>query len=94
MAALLVENTVSDFDAWLPRFESFAAVRESFGVSAAIVWQDAEDPNHVFVLLKSADIEGLRRFVADPQTPERMKSAGVVSTPVFHFLSDARKFEH
>lgn len=94
MAALLVENTVADFERWLPIFESFAAYRASFGVSAALVWQDSGNPNHLFIMLKCPDCEGLRRFVEDPQTAENMKTAGVVSKPVFHFLNDARKFEH
>lgn len=94
MPALLVENTVADFESWLPKFESFADYRASFGIGPAIVWRDADDPNRFFALLKCPDSESLRRFMADPQTAENMKAAGVTSKPVFHYLDDARKFEH
>jgi hypothetical protein len=94
MAALLVENTVADFESWLPKFESMAPYRESHGIGPAILWQDSADPNHIFVLLKHPDLEALRRFTEDPRTAENMRAAGVVSKPVFRFLGDARKYEH
>ena len=94
MAALLIDHHCADFGAWLPHFEAHGATRAAAGVTASIVWQAADDQNHVFVLIKHPDIEALRAFTQSEDIKQRMQAAGVTGAPNFHYLEGGRKFEN
>ena len=94
MAAVLIDHKVADFDAWLPHYEAHGAARAAAGVTKSIVWQDADDPNHVFVLIKAPDLAVLRAMTQSEDLKARMQEAGVVGAPGFSFFADGRMYEN
>jgi len=94
MPAVIVKHTVADFDAWLPHFENHADARKAAGVTKAVVWREAGDPNTVLVLFKVEDLDRAREFTSDPALAKVMQEAGVTGPPTFHFLEDGRKYEN
>jgi len=94
MPAILVHHRVSDYDTWLPHFEAHAAARDTAGVVKAIVWQSADDPNDVFVLMKAEDLAGLRGLAESEDLKQTMLKAGVQLPVEVHFLTKAGIYEH
>lgn len=92
MAALLIDHQVQDFAAWLPHYEAHAPARAAAGITTSIVWQAADDPNHVFVLMKGSDLAAMQELTRSEDLKQAMQAAGVTGVPNFHFLGEARKY--
>lgn len=94
MPALLIDQQVADFEAWLEHFEAHGPRRAAAGVSASTVWQAADDPCHVYILHRHPDAAALLAFTQSPDLLARLHATGVTGTPAFHHLGDGREFEH
>lgn len=92
MAALLIDHMVADFASWLPHFEAHGDARAAAGCTTSVVWQSADDPNHVFVLIKGASRESLQAMTQSDELKAKMAEAGVQGAPNFTFLGEARKY--
>jgi hypothetical protein len=92
MAAVLMNHQVADFDAWVKVFEANGALRQQAGVTGSVVWQAADDPNNVFVLIKGVEPAKAQAFTQSAELQQAMQRAGVISQPVTTLLADGRKF--
>ena len=92
MAAVLVNHRVADFDTWVKIFEEHGVQRQQMGATASIVWQAADDPNNVFVLIKGVDPAKAIAFSQSADLKERMRQGGVLGQPSFTLLADGQKF--
>jgi hypothetical protein len=92
MAAVLINHRVADFAAWVKIFAEHGAQRQSMGATASIVWQAADDPNNVFILIKGVDPAKAMAFAQSADLKERMQQGGVLGQPSFTLLADGQKF--
>lgn len=92
MAAVLMNHRVANFDTWVKVFEEHSALRKQAGSSGSVVWQAADDPNNVFVLVKGVELDNAKAFTQSEDLKQAMQRAGVISQPVVTFLDDAQKF--
>jgi hypothetical protein len=92
MPAVLVNHKVADFERWLKVYEEHGAQRQQMGATASIVWQAADDPNNVFILIKGVDPAKAQAFSQSADLKERMQQGGVIGAPSFTLLADGRKF--
>lgn len=92
MPAVLVNHKVADFDTWIKVFEEHGAQRQQIGASGSIVWQAADDPNNVFILIKGVDPAKAQAFSQSADLKATMKRGGVISQPTFTLLADGQKF--
>lgn len=92
MAAVLVNHRVADFGAWIKVFEEHGAQRQLMGTTGSVVWQAADDPNNVFVVIKGVDLAKALAFPQSADLKAAMQRGGVISQPSFTLLADGQKF--
>ena len=90
MAAVLVNHTVNDYNSWLKAFEAHEPARREAGVKAAAVWQAADNPNNVFILMEYENRERIERFAASEDLKQAMLQAGVKGAPAITHLGEVR----
>jgi len=88
MAYILVRQNVEDYGKWKQAFDAHQSFRSENGSKGGKVFQSANDPNEVFVLLEWESIESLRKFSQSESLKEAMKQAGVVGMPDVHLLEE------
>jgi len=86
MTTLVVQHTVSDYDAWKNVFDAHAATRVSHGATSHRVLRDGND---LTVLIEFPDAAALGAFANDPTLAEAMKNGGVVGAPQRAILEEA-----
>jgi heme-degrading monooxygenase HmoA len=91
MATILIQHTVEDFDKWKAAFDKHAKIRKDAGSKGGTVYRNAEDPNHVTVVLKWDDADNARAFAGSAELREAMQQAGVTSAPTAFFLEKVDK---
>ena len=91
MAYILVQQSVEDFEKWKSLFDEDEPFREAGGSKGGLVLRNADDPNHVTVLLEWDSLESARAFASSDELRERMQRAGVTGPPALFFLNDAGK---
>lgn len=86
MAYVLVRQKVERFEAWKELFDTDAEVRAPGGSKGGHVFQNALDPNEVFVLLNWDSLGSLQEFLESDALKVRMQRAGVIGAPEVHLL--------
>ena len=81
MPYVLIRHKVTDFDSWQPIFDDHRRARESAGSTGGQIFQSAEDPTEVVVLLEWDSIEDARRFIHSKDLREAMTRSGVSDAP-------------
>lgn len=87
MAHILVRQNVEDYTKWKEAFDVDADVRKAGGSQGGQVFQSANDPNEVFILLAWDTMENLRQFAQSDELKERMQRAGVTGPPDISFIN-------
>ncbi len=87
MAHLLVHQNVEDYAHWKEAFAGDAGVRRAGGSTGWQVFQSANDPNEVLILLEWDTMEKLRQFAQSDELRVRMEKAGMVGPPNIYFLN-------
>lgn len=77
MATAIIEHWLEDYDRWLKVYTEHGPTRVAAGMPGATVHQDANDPNHAYVIKKDADLAAFKAFMDNPELKELMQSAGV-----------------
>jgi heme-degrading monooxygenase HmoA len=88
MAHILVHHKVADYGKWKPVFDSHASFRSQNGSKGGTVFQNANDPNDVFILLEWESLESLQKFSQSDNLKEAMKESGVVGMPEVYFIKE------
>jgi heme-degrading monooxygenase HmoA len=86
MAHMLVRSNVEDFAKWKEAFDGDIGFRESRGSRGGHVFQNASDPNEVFVLLEWDTMDNLQQFAQSDELKEKMQKAGLSGPPDSYFL--------
>jgi len=80
MAVIILNHDVKDFEAWKPHYYADAARRESLGLRDLAVGNVSDSPNKVYIIWEG-DPDKVDQMLHDPELPELMKNAGVLSAP-------------
>jgi hypothetical protein len=79
---ILVTSTVTDYDQFLQTFSTRGAEkRNEYGCKGSTVFRDADDASRIWVAF-DWDMEGWRKFTADPDVPGIFTAAGLQRPPV------------
>ena len=89
MATLFVRHTVADYKAWRKVYDDFDAVRKTLGVTAAAVYQAADNPSDITITHDFATLGAAQAFAKSPELKKAMQSAGVVGAPTIWFTTKA-----
>ncbi len=89
MPYTLVRSTVEDFAKWKAVYDEHASVRRAAGSIGAQVFQNAETPNQVTVLIEWDSLENAHKFVQSQDLRDAMERAGVIGPPDISFLNRA-----
>ena len=81
-----LSHEVEDFATWKQHFDAGADLRDKHGIKIHGVYQAHDNPNMVTVHGELASPDALQNFMADPQSGETMKSAGVIGRPDMKLL--------
>ena len=81
MTTLFVRQTVADYKAWRKVYDDFDSTRKSLGVTAAAVYQAADNPNDITVTHDFATAGAAQSFGKSPELKQAMQKAGVVGAP-------------
>lgn len=85
---MLINHQVRDFNEWRTVYDSHLGKRVAAGLHEKYLLRDTDDPNRVILLFQVEDMDRARTFAASPDLRERMRQAGVLDNPAFHFLGD------
>lgn len=86
MPYVLVHEKVRDFASWKSSFDGNGAMRQSAGSKGGYLFQSADDPNEVIVLLEWDDLQRARTFAESAELRQAMERAGVEGTPHIHLV--------
>lgn len=82
---LVVMHKVTDFDKWLPVFESDDSAQKANGLTRNIVARGIDDPSMVLIGFKMADYDKAKAMTGSPDLKAKMEKGGVTGAPMFHF---------
>ena len=89
MAHLLVHHKVEDYKKWKLAFDGHSSMRSQNGSKGGKVFQSANNPNELFVLLEWDSLANAQKFAQSDGIKEAMKNAGVVGMPAIYFVEEA-----
>ncbi len=91
MCYLIVRHKIQDFSKWKPIYDRHGAVRKQSGCTHEQLFRDAENPQNLVMLFQWDTIENARKFSQSSDLRDKMREAGVIGTPEFHFLEEIEK---
>jgi hypothetical protein len=85
---MLMHFKVADFANWQSKFESKErdSIRRSYGLTNYVAGKGLDDPSRVIVFLKMENVNKAKELTASQGMKDRMKAAGVTSTPAFNYM--------
>jgi hypothetical protein len=86
---MMVRHQVDDYATWRAAFDEQDDVRNASGLTNVRVYQSADNPNEVVILLDAADLEQAKAFASSDELKARMMNAGVKGRPDILFLTIA-----
>lgn len=90
MTHILIQHKVQNFSKWKPVFDEHNSARQAAGLRVLHVWQKVGDPNDVTMLFEANNLAKAKEFSQSPELQEKMKDAGVVSTPQVTYLEQPK----
>lgn len=84
---MMVRHQVADYATWRAVFDQQDEVRMASGLANPRVYQGADNPNEVVILLDAEDLEKARAFASSSELKARMIKAGVKGKPEIVFLT-------
>ena len=91
---IIVQHTVSDYDAWKQVFDEHEAVRRQHGATGHQLYRSADNPNEVTVVNQFPTREQAEAFATDPSLKEAMERGGVVSEPRVTWAVEAEDVDY
>ena len=86
MHYLMVTHDIKDYAVWRPGFDRHSSVREDFGCLSEQVFRDAENPNHITMLMEWDSFENAQCFF-DKSNVQELHDLGVITQPTVTFLN-------
>jgi hypothetical protein len=84
---LVITHKVANFAKWKPNYESHDSVRRSYGLTNYALGRGAKDSNMAVIILRMADANKAKEMTGSQGMKDRMKKAGVIGMPSFHYLT-------
>lgn len=91
---IMVQHTVSDYDAWKRVFDEHEAVRRQHGATGHQLYRGADDPNAVTVINYFPSREQAEAFATDPSLKDAMERGGVVSEPRVTWVEESESVDY
>lgn len=88
-AVMMVRHHVADYAKWRAVFDGQEDVRKASGLDNVRVYQSADSPDEVVILIDAADLQRARAFAGSEDLKARMINAGVKGKPDILFLTIA-----
>jgi heme-degrading monooxygenase HmoA len=88
MPYILVQHSVEDYDKWKAVFNEHGATRQSAGSKGGSILRNADDSNHITILLEWDNLDNARAFAKSENLREAMQQAGVTGPPNMYFLDE------
>jgi heme-degrading monooxygenase HmoA len=70
-----------NFEKFKPFFDAASNARKSAGSKGGYLFRDAEDPNHVIILLEWDNLEKAKEYIQSEYVKNIMVEAGNIGTP-------------
>lgn len=86
MNYMLCRNRVRNFDQWKNVFDSHADAHRAAGLKLVHLWQELDNPRHVFFLFEIEDIARARAFLDSPDATASANESGLIEGD-FRFFS-------
>lgn len=81
MITLFVRHEVSDYETWRKVYDTFRTIQTANGVTAAAVYQAADNPNDVTISHEFTTIEAAQAFGQLAELRAIMRTGGVLGAP-------------
>ena len=78
---MVVQHPVRDYDAWRIEYDKAQPIRDRHGVTDAMVFRNADDPNELTGMHWFASVDEAHAFANDPDLRDAMDRAGVIGPP-------------
>ena len=91
MIYVWVMHKVENYDNWKSVFDDNSAMRKAYGSKGAIVFHNANDPNHIFVKSEWENMEKAKSFVESEDLKITMQKAGVIGQPAVYYLEEIER---
>ncbi len=91
LAAVVIQSTVADFDAWKATFDGAEDLRRSGAVIGHHINRSTDDPNRIAVYFASSDEEATRAWSTSDELREVMRKAGVQAPPEMLWMTPLRE---
>jgi heme-degrading monooxygenase HmoA len=88
---ILVQQSIEDYEKWKALFDKDGSIRQDAGSKGGLVFRNADDPNHITILLEWDSVANARAFASSDELHERMQRAGLTGPPNVYFLDKADK---
>lgn len=85
MTTLFVRHGVEDYATWRAGYDTFASLREEYGVREDSVFRSVDDERDVTVTHTFDSIDAARSFAGSAELKEAMQTIGVRSAPQIWF---------
>lgn len=89
MIHLVVQHKVKDFAAWKKVFDDHGKFRKSHGELNHRVFRGIDNPNDITVIFAWENETKAKQFTTSSDLREKMDSAGVISQPAIHMLTES-----
>jgi hypothetical protein len=88
---LIVRHPVQDFATWKPHFDAHVLSQHQHGLKLLHLLRNTENKNDLTIHFEVSDIEKAKQFIHSADLHSVMQKAGVIGTPEFVFLKDAKE---
>jgi heme-degrading monooxygenase HmoA len=88
MATMMIQQRVKSSSEWKKVYDSVADLRVLNGQISDQVFQDANDPTKVTVILHWKSMESAQKWAQSPELKATMEKAGVQGAPNVSFLNE------
>lgn len=82
----IMKHQVASFKEWKPIFDDNQPLRRRFGGNNEHVYQEANHPENVVVMVDWNSKADAEKFSQSPELKEVMQKAGVLGTPQVFFI--------
>lgn len=89
----LTRLKVEDYAKWKPVFDQIAPARKaSGGMKRGILFQEADSPNEVTILIEWDNLENARKFIQSEDVKKSLKKSGAIKSD-FYFLKEVEQLQ-
>ncbi len=81
MFRMFVRHSVSDYAAWRKVYDAFHEIRKQAGVISEAVYQLADNPNDITLILDFETLDAARAFPDNPELKAAYDEAGSIGAP-------------